>query len=170
MKPHFDDESALDTPQDIVKYFQGLVNVVTNFTSHATKEVGSKRRMQYQKDEKAAEQILDFKKCPSNFRVNLSHQDDRTKEQTQAERDLHEQEQDLTLDRVKYKEESQKTMQDATRRSRRIIATAVDDTNSFYRWQRTHSFVASTSEDDFQTFRTFLPHAGVFSFFFFVLF
>jgi hypothetical protein len=119
MKPHFDDESALDTPQDIVKYFQGLVNVVTNFTSHATKEVGSKRRMQYQKDEKAAEQILDFKKCPSNFRVNLSHQDDRTKEQTQAERDLHEQEQDLTLDRVKYKEESQKTMQDATRRQQK---------------------------------------------------
>jgi hypothetical protein len=116
MKPQFDDESPLDTPQDIVKYFQGLVNVVTNFTSHATKEVGSKKRMQYQKDEKAAEQILDFKKCPSNFRVNLSHQDDRTKEQTAAERDLHEQEQDLTLDRVKYKEESQKMMQDATKK------------------------------------------------------
>merc|ERR1711998_605707 len=38
MKPHFDDDNTpLDTPQDIVKYFQGLLNVVTNFTSHATK-------------------------------------------------------------------------------------------------------------------------------------
>merc|ERR1712100_305410 len=118
MKPQFDDESPLDTPQDIVKYFQGLVNVVTNFISHATKEVGSKKRMQYQKDEKAAEQILDFKKCPSNFRVNLSNQDDRTKEQTAAERDLHEQEQDLTIDRIKFKEESQARQDDKRRQQK----------------------------------------------------
>jgi len=93
--------------------------VVTNFTSHATKEVGSKKRMQYQKDEKAAEQILDgFQEMPVEL-PNLSHQDERTKEQTAAERDLQEQEQDLTLDRVKYKEDSQKMMQDATRRQQK---------------------------------------------------
>merc|ERR550514_1422534 len=119
MKPQFDDESPLDTPQDIVKYFQGLVNVVTNFSSHATKEVGSKKRMQYQKDEKAAEQILDFKKCPSNFRVNLTNQDDRTKEQSAAERDLHEQEQDLSLVRIKFKEESQARQDDKRRQQQK---------------------------------------------------
>jgi hypothetical protein len=112
MKPQFDDESPLDTPQDIVKYFQGLVNVVTNFTSNTNKDhqSGSKKRMQLQKDEKAAEQILDHRKCPSNFRVNLSNQENQTKEQSAAERDLHEQEQEINMDRLKFKEDSQKRM------------------------------------------------------------
>lgn len=112
MRPQFDDEAPLETPQDIVKYFQGLVNVVTNFTSNTNKDhqSGSKKRMQLQKDEKAAEQILDHRKCPSNFRVNLSNQENQTKEQSAAERDLHEQEQEINMDRLKFKEDSQKRM------------------------------------------------------------
>merc|ERR1712139_260083 len=72
MRPIVEEECQLDTPQDMVKYFQGLVNIITHFTQHALTPATTKKRLQQARDEKAA---MAIQNCKANFRVNLDQRD-----------------------------------------------------------------------------------------------
>merc|ERR1712139_605690 len=104
MRPIVEEECQLDTPQDMVKYFQGLVNIITHFTQHALTPATTKKRLQQARDEKAA---MAIQNCKANFRVNVESKIDKDAYGNDGQDGL-DGEIALSNDRNKFKDDSNK--------------------------------------------------------------
>merc|ERR1719321_1152596 len=114
MRPIVEEECALDTAQEVVKYFQGLVSIIQHFTQHALTPATTKKRLQQARDEKAA---MAIQNCKANFRINLDH-----KENTNAAKedpDGLDSVFTFNNDRNKFKDDSNKFISEAMRRTQK---------------------------------------------------
>jgi chromosome segregation ATPase len=114
MRPIVEEECALDSAQEVVKYFQGLVSIIQHFTQHALTPATTKKRLQQARDEKAA---MAIQNCKANFRINL----DRKGNTNDAKQDPDGLDSVFTVnnDRNKFKDDSNKVISEAMRRTQK---------------------------------------------------